>query len=61
MNSISICLLCNKKLKSGFRKDVKIRHLVKACSKFVKNVSPFADLLETAKIYADDFFDVTSA
>ena len=50
------CLLCERKLKSGRRRDVKIRHLAQGCRVFHDLVSPSASVLDSAKKYADELF-----
>ena len=51
------CLLCHKVLKSGIRRDVRVRHLIHGCIKFSESFNDNPDFLKIAKQYADEFFD----
>ena len=52
------CLLCGKKLKSGNRRDVRVRHLIFGCLKFKESFENHPDFKNLAKKHADEFFDV---
>eukprot|EP00835_Amoeboradix_gromovi_P004322 NODE_329_length_10886_cov_0.296653.p7 type:complete len:106 gc:universal NODE_329_length_10886_cov_0.296653:10588-10271(-) len=52
------CLLCSKSLKSGNRRDVRVRHLMLGCPKFKENFK-LSDMMEKAKKHADEYFKIT--
>ena len=56
--NLTTCLLCDKKLKSGRRRDVRIRHLVSGCPIFKKSFEHEPSLSQLAKKHADEFFDI---
>ena len=56
--NLTTCLLCRKKLKSGRRRDVRIRHLVSGCPNFRKSFEHEPSLTQLAKKHADEFFDI---
>ena len=52
----SECLLCHKVLKSGMRRDVRVRHLMHSCTVFSKSFVDSTKYINIAKQCADDFF-----
>ena len=52
------CKLCRKILKSGSRKDMRVRHLLRGCAKFqmINNLKSESELRQVAKDNADEYF-----
>ena len=54
------CLLCKKYLKSGYRKDMRVRHLLKGCNGFKSMFGTSDEKIDrsVAKLKANECFDM---